>query len=73
MSTVAEIIDAVKLLTEEGKTEFLDRLHEIDFEDAWDRRIEADAKTGKLDFLVREADEAIRSETLRDWPSPTAL
>jgi hypothetical protein len=26
------------------------------------------AAAGKLDFLVREADEAIDSNTLRDWP-----
>ena len=68
MSTVAEIIDAVKQLNEDEKDEFLDRLREVEFEDAWDRQIEADAKAGKLDFLVREADEAIRSGTLRDWP-----
>ncbi len=68
MSTVAEIIDAVKHLSEDEKDEFLDRLREIEFEDAWDRQIEADVKAGKLDFLVREADEAIGSGTLRDWP-----
>jgi hypothetical protein len=68
MSTVAEIIDAVKQLNEAEKDEFLDKLREIEFEDAWDRQMEADAKAGKLDFLVREADEAIRSDTLRDWP-----
>lgn len=59
MSTVAEIIDAVKQLSETEKGEFLERLREIDFDDAWDRQMEADAKAGKLDFLVREADEAI--------------
>ncbi len=68
MSTVAEIIDAVKRLDEEQKGEFLDRLREIDFDDAWDRQIEADANAGKLDFLMREADEAIRRKALRDWP-----
>jgi len=46
MSTVAEIIDAVKHLSEEEKTEFLDRLREIEFEDVWDRQIEEDAKRG---------------------------
>lgn len=71
MSTVAEIIDAVRQLNEAEKDEFLDRLREIEFEDAWDRQMEADAKAGKLDFLVREADEATRSETLRDWPGGT--
>jgi hypothetical protein len=27
----------------------LERLAEIDFEDAWDRQIEGDAKSGRLD------------------------
>lgn len=73
MSTVAEIIDAVKHLNDEEKDEFLEKLREIEFEDAWDRQMEADAKAGKLDFLVREADEATGSATLRDWPGgPTS-
>ena len=54
MSTVAEILEAVKQLPEEQKGEFLDRLREIDFEDAWDRQIEADAKAGRLDPLWQE-------------------
>jgi hypothetical protein len=55
MSTVTEILDAVKQLPEEQKGEFLDRLREIDFEDAWDRQIEADAKAGRLDPLWQQA------------------
>ena len=69
MSTVAEVIDAVRHFTEEEKDEFLAQLREIAFEDAWDRQMEADAKAGRLDFLVKEADDAIREGTLRDWPS----
>ena len=61
MSTVAEILEAVKQLPEEQKGEFLDRLSEIDFEDAWDRRIEADAKAGKLDSIWQEAVKDIES------------
>jgi hypothetical protein len=68
MSSVAEIIEAVRHLSEEEKGLFLDQLAEIDFDDAWDRQMESDARAGKLDFLVREADEAIRGGTLRDWP-----
>lgn len=68
MSTVAEVIDAVKHFTEEEKDEFLARLQEITFEDAWDRQMEADAKGGRLDFLVREADDAAQSGTLREGP-----
>ena len=44
MSTVNEIIEAVKKLPERDKSEFLERLTEVDFDDAWDRQIEADAK-----------------------------
>lgn len=57
MSTVSEIIEAVKKLPERDKSEFLERLAEVDFNDAWDRQIEADAKAGKLDRFI---DEAIR-------------
>jgi hypothetical protein len=55
MSTVTEILEAVKQLPEEKKGEFLDRLREIDFEDAWDRRMEADAKAGRLEPLWQQA------------------
>ena len=68
MSTVAEIIAAVKDLTEAEKDEFLEQLRALEFEDDWDRQMDADAKAGKLDFLVREADDAVRGRTLRDWP-----
>ncbi len=36
MSTVSEIIEAVKKLPEQDKSEFLERLGEVDFDDAWD-------------------------------------
>ena len=55
MSTVAEILEAVKQLPEDQKGEFLNRLREVDFEDAWDRQMEADAKAGRLDHLWQEA------------------
>ena len=55
MSTVTEILEAVKQLPKEQKGEFLDRLREVDFEDAWDRRIEVDAKAGRLDPLWQQA------------------
>ena len=61
MSTVAEIIEAVKRLDERQKGEFLEKLAEIDFDDAWDRQIEADAKAGKLDKLWEEALEEIKA------------
>ena len=59
--SVAEIIDAVKGLSESEKGEFLNGLMEIDFEDAWDRQIEADAKAGRLDHLWQKALEDIEA------------
>ena len=61
MSSVTEIIEAVKRLDERQKGEFLEKLAEIDFDDAWDRQIEADAKAGKLDRLWGEALEDIKT------------
>ena len=55
MSTVADIIAAVKQLPEEQKGELLERLRELDFEDPWDREIQADAKAGRLDPLWQQA------------------
>lgn len=55
MSTITEIIEAVKKLPEDEKGEFLERLADIDFDDVWDRQIEADAKAGKLDRLWNRA------------------
>ena len=59
VSTVAEIIEAVKKLREAEKGESLERLAEIDFDDAWDRQIEADAKAGRLDHLIARAEADI--------------
>ena len=61
MSTVTEIIEAVKSLNGEEKSEFLVRLNEVDFDDAWDRQIEADAQAGQLDYLWHEALEDINA------------
>ncbi len=61
MSTVVEIIDAVKKLDVQEKGEFLEKLTEVDFDDAWDRQIEADAKAGRLDHLWQQALEDIEA------------
>ena len=59
MSTVAEVIDAVRHFTDEEKDEFLAGLRDVAFEDTWDRKIEADAKAGRLDSLWDEAKQDI--------------
>ena len=35
---------------------------------AWDKQMDADAATGKLDFLFDEAEQERASGQLRDWP-----
>jgi hypothetical protein len=65
MNSVSEIIEAVKQLDLREKGEFLQRLTEVDFEDAWDRQIEADAKTGRLDPLWRAALEDIKKKNVK--------
>jgi len=59
VSTVTEIIEAVKKLPDEQKGEFLQRLTEIDFDDAWDRQIEAAVKAGRLDHVIAQAEADI--------------
>ena len=61
MSTVTEIIEAVKNLPEAEKGEFFQRLKEIDFEDEWDRQIETDANAGRLDHLWQQAVSDIKA------------
>ena len=61
MSTVTEIIEAVKSLGADEKGEFLTRLSEVDFDEAWDRQIAADAQAGRLDPLWQEALEDVQA------------
>ncbi|HEY3246579.1 MAG TPA: hypothetical protein VGM03_24810 [Phycisphaerae bacterium] len=61
MTTVGEIIEALKNLPDDQKGEFLDRLREVDFEDAWDQQIEQDAKAGRLDKAWKAALKDIKA------------
>lgn len=61
MSTVTEIIEAVKKLRSEEKGEFLTRLSEVDFDDAWDQQIAADAQSGRINPLWEKALEDIKA------------
>lgn len=65
MSTVTEIIEAVKSLGVEEKGEFLARLSEVDFEEAWDLQITGDAEAGRLDNLWQQALEDIKAGRTR--------
>jgi hypothetical protein len=65
MTKLEELERAVTSLTEEEYREFRHWFLERDWEQ-WDRQIEADSRTGKLDFLVREALEAKKQGKLEE-------
>jgi hypothetical protein len=62
---VEEIERAVDGLSDEEYVEFRRWFLERDFED-WDRQIRIDSDGGKLDFLVREAEEDRASQNVND-------
>jgi hypothetical protein len=59
-----ELVLAVGALSEEEYSQFRQWFLERDWE-TWDRQIDADSESGRLGFLVREAQEARNSGKLR--------
>lgn len=54
MSKVEEILYSIESLSEEEYTQLREWFSERDW-GKWDRQIEIDSKSGKLDFLIKEA------------------
>jgi len=65
MSKIDELKAKIESLPSEEFAEIFRWLSEKDWE-RWDKEIEADSKTGKLDFLVLDAREAKAKGTLKD-------
>jgi hypothetical protein len=62
-------VSAATLRSEEEQNRLAETLlAELEMLD-WTRKLEADAESGKLDFLVEEARAAVRTETTRPAPS----
>ena len=68
MTSVPEIQQAIMTLDESDYRELMRWMNELDWE-RWDAQIEADSKSGKLDFLEAEALEAKRDGTLKNDPA----
>jgi hypothetical protein len=64
---LAEIKSAIESLTERERCE-LNAWLQAWAPDAWDLQMEADARAGRLDALVREAEEAFREAERRPFP-----
>lgn len=58
MSTVTEIESAIQQLPAAEKWKLLQRFHDTLWNE-WDRRIEEDSATGRLDHLVQEVEADI--------------
>lgn len=65
MLNVPEIKQAILNLPEVEYAEIIDWLYELE-EIKWDRRIEADSTSGKLDFLKAQAEAAKGNGTPED-------
>lgn len=65
MSRVSELEKSVHELTEQEYREFRHRFLEQDWE-RWDRQIETDSQSGRLDFLLQEALDAKKRGDLTD-------
>jgi len=65
MSKVEELKTEIERLPQEEFTELVRWLSEKDWE-RWDKEIEDDSDSGKLDFLMRETLEEKAKGTLKD-------
>ncbi len=65
MSKMEKLKSEIESLPKEEFTELVRWLSEKEWE-SWDKEIEADSATGKLDFLVREALDEKAKKTLKD-------
>ena len=63
MTSVTEIQKAILELSAAEYAELMEWLDELE-EDPWDRQIEEDVKSGRLDFLKEKALEAKKNGTL---------
>ncbi len=67
MSAVIEIQEAIAKLTDGERLELREWLNLFE-EDDWDRQITADSASGKLDWMVREAESQRRAGKLLPLP-----
>ena len=65
MTKVEKIQNAIKTLSKKEYTHLRQWFSERDWE-KWDRQIEADSESGKLDFLINEALEEKAKGNLKE-------
>ncbi len=65
MSNVEEILSSIESLSKEDFVRLREWFFERDWE-RWDKEIEYDSKSGKLDFLVKEASSEKKDGKLKE-------
>ena len=68
MDRVQEIEAVIDSLPPEEFQRFARWFRERD-EESWDRQLDTDSSTGKLDFLFEEAERESKEGPLRNWPA----
>ena len=69
MSRVEEIERAIQELSLDEFAQIARRVHELE-QERWDAELDRDSSSGKLDFLIEEAQEDRKQGRLKDWPEP---
>ena len=67
MSRVEQIEQAIQELTPEEFAQLAQRIYTLE-QERWERQLDHDASSGKLDFLLDEARSERENGTLRAWP-----
>ncbi len=67
MSRVEQIERAIQELTQEEFSELARRVYALE-QERWERQLDHDAFSGKLDFLRDEAHSERESGALKAWP-----
>jgi hypothetical protein len=67
--SVEEIEQAIQALSEGEFARIAERVHALE-QERWDAELDRDARSGKLDFLIAEAQEDRKHGRLKDWPTP---
>jgi hypothetical protein len=69
MSRVEEIERAIQELSSDEFDRIAQRVHALE-QERWDAELDRDASSGKLDFLIAEAQDDREKGRLRDWSDP---
>jgi hypothetical protein len=69
MSRVEEIERAIQELSLDEFAQIAQRVRALE-QERWDAEMDRDASSGKLDFLIAEAQEDRKDGRLRAWPDP---